>query len=108
VNQRRHGRGRGPRVLWAVIFLALVYLGLLYFLHTLTGDNVLDGIIGVVVGLYICSLPAANAVDLIFAERSASLQFSSLRTGGRWLALNLLTLLAGWIVIVVGAIRLFG
>jgi hypothetical protein len=95
-------------MLWGMVLLALVYLGLLYYLHTLTGDNVLDGIAGVVLGLYICSLPAANAVDMIFAERSASFALSSLRAGGRWLALNLLTLLAGWIVIVVGAIRLFG
>ncbi len=108
MNQRRRGHGRGPRLLWAVMLLALAYLGLLYLLHTLTGDNVLDGVIGVVLGLYTCSLPAANAVDLIFAERSTSLAVSSLRAGGWWLALNLLTLLAGWIVIVVGAIRLFG
>jgi hypothetical protein len=90
-----------------MIFLAFVYLGLLYILHTLTGDNVLDGIIGIVLGLYICSLPAANAVDILFAERSAVRQAPALRTGGRWLALNLLTLLVGWIVIVIGAIRLF-
>jgi hypothetical protein len=105
MNQRR--RGRGPRVLWGMVLLALVYLSLLYFLHTLTGDNVLDGIIGVVLGLYICSLPAANAVDMLFAERGAFRQLSPHWTGGRWLALNLLTLLVGWIVIVIGAIRLF-
>ena len=42
---------------------------LLHYLHTLTGIPVLDGSMGVTLGLYICSHPAANAVDMLFFER---------------------------------------
>lgn len=105
MNQQR--RGRKIITLSILVVLGIAYSSLFYSQHTLTGMNNLDGIIGVVLGLYICSLPAANAVDMLFAERGAFRQLSPHWTGGRWLALNLLTLLVGWIVIVIGAIRLF-
>ena len=101
-------RGRNTTVLWGLILLALAYGGLLRYLHTLTGINMLDGSIGVVLGLYICSRPAAHAVDLLFFERGAFHQLSSEWSGIGWLALNLLVLLVGWIVIVIGATRLVG
>ncbi len=86
--------------------LGIAYSGLLFFLHTLTGTSLADGFISVLLGLYICSHPAANAVDLLFAERGALRALSSEWNGIRWLALNLLVLLIGWSVIVIGAVRL--
>lgn len=100
------GRKRNTRVLWGLIFLAIAYSGLLRFLHTLTGFPFLDGIIGVVLGLFICAHPAANAVNLLFFERD-SLRQTSEWSMVRWLALNLLVLLAGWMVVFVGLRRLF-
>ena len=96
---------RGNTVLWAMLVLAMAYGGLLYFLRTLSGDDTLDGVFGVLLGLYICSHPAANAIDvLFFGRRRAVSAWSEMG----WLGLNLLVLLAGWIVIVLGAIRLTG
>ncbi len=94
-------------ILWAMLVLAAVYIVLLYSLHTLTGTNVLDGSIGILLGLYICSHPAANAVDVLFYERGAFQQLSSEWAGLRWLALNMLVLLAGDALIIVGAVQLF-
>jgi hypothetical protein len=67
---------------------------------------VLDGSLGVILGLYICSHPAANAVDMLFFERYNLRQISSEWSGVGWLALNALVLLAGWMVIFIGLTRL--
>lgn len=90
---------RNPRMLWVLLLLAISYAGLLRFLDTLTGIRMLDGGIGVALGLYICAHPAANMVNMLFFERGAHHQSSSGTSGIRWLALNLLVLLAGWAVI---------
>ena len=83
----------------------MAYIGLLRYLHTLTGVPLLDGSIGIALGLYICSHPAANAVNMLFFERDALRQISEWSIV-RWLGLNLLTLLAGWLVVFVGITRL--
>ena len=103
-NRRR--QTRNPGVLWGMILLAIAYGGLVRYLHTLTGTPIVDGYIGVTLGLYICSHPAANAVDMLFFERSSLRQISSEWSIVRWLALNLLVLLAGWMVIYSGITRL--
>ena len=89
-----------------MVLLAIAYTGLLHYLHTLTGISVLDGSMGVILGLYICSHPAANAVDMLFFERYNLRQISSEWSGVGWLALNALVLLAGWMVIFIGLTRL--
>jgi hypothetical protein len=98
-------RGRSYRTLGVVVLLALLYGGWTYSQRTITGIPRLDGVIGVLLGLFICSRPAANMLDLLFAERrsqSSSSEWSSLG----WLGLNLLVLLVGWMVITIGATRL--
>jgi hypothetical protein len=94
------------RRLWGVIGLAVVYCGLLFALRTLTGVRLLDGSVGVLLGLYICAQPAANAVDLLFFERGALQRLSAEWTGLGWLSLNLLALALGWLVITLGAATL--
>jgi len=96
---------RNVRLLWALLFVALIYLGLLIGLRTLTGDRLWDGSIGVVLGLFICSRPAGHAIDLLFAQRGALRRLTREPSGIGWLALNLLVLFAGWVVIVIGAMR---
>lgn len=103
--QRRHERN--AKVLYVLILLAVAYAGLLLQLRTLTGIPMLDGSIGVALGLYICSHPAANAIKMWFFERDALRQISEWSLV-RWLVLNLLVLLAGWLVVFVGLTRLMG
>lgn len=91
--------------MWALLVPAAAYLGLSANLSTLTGMTLLDGSIGVVLGLYICSHPAANGIDLFFLERGGFRRVASGWSGLGWLALNALVMLAGWLVIVFGAAR---
>ena len=91
-----------------MILLALLYLGLVVFVPTLTGVSLLDGSIGVVLGLFICSRPAGNTVDMLFYERGAFRRLTSGWAGIGWLVLNLLVLFVGWLVIVSGAMRFAG
>jgi hypothetical protein len=103
MNQPR--RGYNTRRLWASVLLAIGYGGLLLYLQTLTGINTLDGIIGVLLGLYICSHPAAHMLDLLYMAHGARQQLLSGGSGMWWLALNILALLAGLITITIGAHR---
>jgi hypothetical protein len=89
-----------------LIFIAFIYMGLLSWMKTLTGYPLLDGVVGVLAGLYICSQPAANAVDLLFFQRFSIQQLTSGWPGLRWLTLNLLAFLMGWLMITTGAMRL--
>ena len=104
----QHRRGRNIKTLWLLVLLGIAYSSLFYYQRTLTGANNVDGIIGVLFGLYICSHPAANVVDMLFFGRGARRPFSSRRSAVLWLALNMLVLLIGWIVIFVGTTRFIG
>jgi hypothetical protein len=100
--------GRNIMTLSVLVVLGIAYSNLLYSQRTLTGMNNVDGIIGVVFGLYICSHPAANLVDMLFFRRGIRYQFSSRRSAVLWLALNMLVLLIGGIVIFIGTTRFIG
>ena len=104
-DQRRNGRN--TVALWALTLFAAAYAGVIRYLHTLTGNSVLDGSIGLALGLYICSQPAANAVHILLFERDTLSRISERPVVG-WLALNLLVLLAGWMVVFIGLRRLVG
>jgi hypothetical protein len=100
------GKGRNAATLWGLIVLAIVYSGLLYHLPTLTGIALLDGWIGIALGLYICAHPAANAINMLFFERDKLYQMASDWPLIRWLALDLIVLLAGWMTIFAGIRKL--
>jgi hypothetical protein len=98
-------RRRKVETLWGMVLLGLVYICLMLWQHTLTGVTVLDGSLGVLLGLYICSHPAANAIDALFFERGFLRRLSLDWTGLRWFGLNILVLAVGYVVIVIGATR---
>ena len=99
-------RGRNYKTLGTVAGLAVLYGGWMITQRTITGLPLLDGIIGVLLGLYICSRPAANMLDLLFTRRgqTASSEWSAIG----WLALNGVVMFVGWLVITIGATRLIG
>ncbi len=103
MSHRRHSLNTGWLV--GVIVLAAVYAGLLYFGGTLTGTARLDGIVGVVLGLFICSHPSANVVDVLIFGRILGRQGMSKRTYILWWVLNVVVLIVGFIVIVSGTTR---
>ncbi|MBM4338660.1 MAG: hypothetical protein FJ110_03865 [Deltaproteobacteria bacterium] len=88
--------------------LGVIYSILISSQRTLTGIYDLDGIIGVVFGLFICSRPAANLVDLLFYRQSVQNQFPSSRAIVLWVTLNTLILLIGGIAIFFGTTRFIG
>ena len=106
MDQRR--RGRNTTALWGSVLLAIAYVSLLYYVGPLTGINMLDSIIGVTLGLYICSHPAAHAVDLLFVDRGVLPPVSSAWSGLGWLALNMLVMLVGWLVVFIAITRFVG
>ena len=99
-----HRRGRHSKRLFILILFAIAYSGLLSCQCASTGTTALDGAIGVVLGLYVCSHPAANAVDSLLFERHAR-RTSSMQADALWLALNFFALLTGWFAIFIGATR---
>ena len=92
-------------MLWALIVSSLAYSAWALHVRTLTGMPLLDGSIGVALGLFICAHPAANAVNLLFFERDMLQNISRLSVLG-WLALNLMVLFAGWLVLFIAVLRL--
>jgi len=86
--------------------MASVYSYLLSRLGSLTGRPILDGAIGILLGLFICAHPAANAIDLFFFDRDLRERLTSGWRGLGWLALNVLVLFCGWLVLTLGAARL--
>ena len=91
--------------MWALLVPAAAYLGWMFYLPMLTGITLLDGSVGVLLGLYICSHPAANGIDLLFLQRGAFRRAVKDSSGIEWLMLNALVMLVGWMVIVIGAAR---
>jgi hypothetical protein len=96
---------RNPGLLWALIVLAAIYDGLLYLRHALTGALKLDASLGVLLGLFICSRGAANLLDIILFGRIMQSQAASKRGQAWWVALNVLVLVMGWSVVVIGVIQ---
>jgi hypothetical protein len=96
---------RRPGVLWSLLLPAAAYLWWQYDWWWLTGRNVFDGSVGVLLGLFICSRPAANSIDLFFLDRGALKRALATRGAAGWLLLNGFVMLVGWLVIVVGVSR---
>jgi hypothetical protein len=101
----QYWRGRSSGVLCGFMLLALAYSALLFTYGPLTGETLIDGAIGVVLGLYVCSHPAANVLDLLFLDGGAGRHPVSEERGIAWYFLNLLVLLAGWFVVWTGLTR---
>jgi hypothetical protein len=74
--------------------------------QVVTGNPTVDGALSVLLGLYICSRPAGNTIDLFFFERSPFHRMITEWSSIRWLVLNIMTLLMGWIVIYLGTAHL--
>ncbi len=103
MKQRKHRRN--TRLLIFFVTIAAIYCLLLYFNMPLTMNIKVDGIIGVLYGLFIASHPAANVLDLLFYARDELRQGLSNRAYTLWWGLNGLVLVAGWFTIVFALMR---
>ena len=93
---------RHPAVLWILLGVALAFYLLIHFRPALTGNDEVNGQSGVFLGLFIAAFPAANFLDMLLNELGVRRWRSLQQVDLPWVALNLLVLLAGLIVIVVG------
>ena len=91
--------------MWALLAPAAAYLVWLLFFPAFTLGMLFDGSVGVLLGLYICSQPAANGIDLMFMQRGALRRAVKHSSGVEWLMLNAVVMIVGWFVIVLGAAR---
>jgi hypothetical protein len=101
--------GRKGRLNYAMLglmaVLALVYTVTIYVWRPLSTAHKVEGSIGILLGLFICSKPAANLLDLLFDLLQNRFQrISGLRLI-LWLALNIIIFLVGWFTITLGATR---
>ena len=89
--------------MWVLLVPATAYLVWVTYLPT--GVTLFDGSVGVILGLYICSHPASNGIDLLYLQRGGLSRIVAGWGGFGWLMLNALIMFIGWIVIVFGAAR---
>lgn len=92
--------------LWCMTALAAIYATWLLARGTITGRNLWDGVIGLLLGLFICSRPVGNAMSLLFSQISSNWPDLMRRKGISWMVMNLFVLLLGWFVVFLGATRL--
>jgi len=104
MNQTLHKRH--PTVLWILIGVAAAFSLVLHFRPELTGNDHVNGYAGVALGLFTASFPAANFLDMLLAELGSLRWRAIKRADLPWVALNLVVLLIGMVIVVVGT-RLF-
>lgn len=95
-------RKRNSKILWGLILLAAAFCAVLYFHPSLTGIYNLNGLLGVWLGLFISAWPAANFLNMILYEEALQKWRTVMRSDGYWIALNLIVMLVGLIVIIIG------
>ena len=91
--------------MWVLLAPAAAYLVWIGLFPGYSLGLLVDGSVGVLLGLYICAQPAANGIDLMFVQRGAVRRVMRQSSGIEWLMLNALVMLVGWFVIVLGAAR---
>jgi hypothetical protein len=90
----------------ALLVPAGAYLAWQSSLPPVTDHDSVYGIFGVLLGLFICSRPARNGIDVLIFERLSLRRVMSGFRGLAWLLLNAIVMFVGWFVIVVGAMRM--
>ena len=93
---------RHPAVLWILIGVALAFNVLVHFRPALTGNDNLNGLSGVFLGLFTAAFPAANFLDMLLSELGGVRWRAIQRADLPWVALNLVVLLTGMLVVMMG------
>ena len=88
---------------WTVV--AAAYCAVIYVKKPVTGHPLWDGVIGMVLGLYICSYPAANMIDIMFYRQNLRRGRTSGWAAAGWVSLNVVALGVAWLIIVCGVLR---
>ncbi len=100
-------KGHDEKTMWGLVVLAIVVGGLFHYLHTFTGNDEVDGLFSVLLGLYICSKPATHVVDLMILGRDIHHWISTIQSNIWWVMLNFLVMFSGLSLIMTGTTRFF-
>ncbi len=95
-------RKRHPAVLWILLAVAMVFGLLVHFRPTLTGNDEVNGLGGVCLGLFMAAFPAANFLNMLLFELGGKRWHGLRRASLPWVLLNLVVLVAGLVMVVVG------
>jgi len=87
-------------LLLGLILVGLIYSGIMYTRSAFAPDDWGAGTLGVLLGLFICSRPAAYLLDLLYQTRYVGPPKLWI-----WVMLNFLALLAGVIVVILGVMQ---
>jgi hypothetical protein len=96
----------GSLALAALLVPAGAYLVWQQTLPPVTEHDRWYGIGGMLLGLFICSKPARNGIDVLLFERMSLRRVMKGASGLSWLLLNALVMLVGLFVIIAGALRM--
>jgi hypothetical protein len=96
----------GSASLASLLVPAAVYLVWQQSLPAITNHDSTYGIAGMLLGLFICSKPARNGIDVLIFERVSARRALKGMSGLSWLVLNAAVMLVGLFVIMVGALRM--
>ncbi len=96
---------RGAAWLGAMAALGAAWIAVSSVVGTITGSRQADGIVGVILGLYVSSFPARHFVDLLIYWKTEGARFPTRRSLGWWIAGNAGVLLVGFLTIVFAAAR---
>jgi hypothetical protein len=91
--------------LGAMAALGAAWVAVSALLGSITGRHQADGIIGIILGLYVSSFPARHFVDMLIYWKTEGARFPTRRSLGWWIALNGGVLLVGFLTIVFAAAR---
>ena len=88
-----------------LVAVATAYIIWMLFYHIFTRHSRLDGGIGVLGGLFVCSHPSANFIDMLFLGRHSGQ--IPLHTGEWivWIGHNIVVFLLGVLMITVGTMQ---
>lgn len=89
----------------AMAGLGAAWVAVSVLLGSITGRHQADGIVGIILGLYVSSFPARHFVDLLIYWKTELARFPTRRALGWWVALNGAVLLVGFVTIVYAAAR---
>ena len=87
-------------LLLGLILAALITSGIIYTRSAFASNDWVEGALGDMLGLFICSRAAAHLLDLLYRAH-----YSEPPKLWIWIALNLLTLLAGLILVFAGVMQ---
>jgi hypothetical protein len=91
--------------LGAMAAVGAAWVGVSALLGSITGGHQADGIVGIILGLYVSSFPARHFVDMLIYWKTEGARFPTRRSLGWWIALNGGVLLVGFLTIVFAAAR---